>query len=232
MDSRFRGNDKGLFSQQELNKGAWMRNPEAKFVWGILICLFLPTVGCNQNWRKDNSAQIEREKLLQQNHKLEQESARQRQQIAQLEQELTTLRDFPSDRLKHLVYVEEIEFGRYTRAYDDNDDGTDDGVMVYLVLHDRRGDRIKASGMVEIELWDLAAEPNRRHLLGWAIPDIDLWDHWFGGALANHYKFKIPWKMLMESKKPAHDNLTLKLRFIDALTGRTFEIQKMLEIRK
>lgn len=197
----------------------------------VVICLFLSAVGCNQNWRKDDSAQIEREKLLRQNQQLEQEVACQRRQIAQLEQELTTLRDFPGDRLKHLVYVEEIDFGRYTRTFDDNDDGTDDGVVVYLVLHDRRGDRIKANGIVEIELWNLATEPNRRHLLGWCIPNVDLWEYWFSGALTNHYKFKIPWKKLTEGKRPAHDKLTLKLRFIDALTGRNFEIQKMLEIR-
>ena len=168
-----------------------------------------------------------RAKLIQEKQQLQQEKARLEQQNAQLKEQVAALQKFPSDRMNQFVKVAKIEFGKFTRAYDGNTeadkDGYDDGVIVYLILKDKEGDVIKAAGTVEIELWDLIVA---KHIIGEFIPMGDLQTHWLSGPLTNHYKFQIPWP---KDNPPTHRFLTLKLRFQEALTGRTFEEHKKIE---
>jgi len=202
--------------------------PNAGTKFACLVLVGLLATGCSRFLRKDGSKETVLRELTQQNEQLQQKLVQQRRQIEQLQQELTILREFPSDRFENLVRVERVEFGRFTRPYDDNADGIDDGVVVYLVLRDGQGDNIKAAGQVEIELWDLAADEGKRHLGRWHFDFYEFLDYWLGGALADHFKFKLPWT---PNSLPQHANLTLKLLFKDALTGKVYEIQKMLHVR-
>lgn len=188
-----------------------------------LLCLL---VGCNdqKQFIDDSRAQ-----LIQEKRQLQQEKAALEQANAQLKEQIATLQKFPSDRMDQFVKVEKIEFGKFTRAYDgdieQDPDGYDDGVIVYLILKDQYGDVIKAAGTVEIEIWDLAAG---KDIIGEVIPMSDLQDYWLSGPLTNHYKFQLPWP---KDHPPANRFLTLKLRFQEALTGKTFEEHKKIEIR-
>lgn len=194
----------------------------------LLFCLlalwFL--AGCNSQKQTidDSHAKCIREK-----QQLQKDKADIEQQNAQLKEQLAALQKFPPDRMAHLVKIETIEFGRFTRAYDGNTeqdkDGYDDGVIVYLILKDKDGDVVKAAGSVEIELWDLTAV---RHIVTEVIPMSDLQSHWLSGPLTNHYKFQLPW---LNESPPANRFLTLKLQFQEALTGRTFEEHRKIEIR-
>ena len=158
---------------------------------------------------------------------LQRQVASQQDEIQRLSEQLEGLRGFGQDRLDNLVQVETIAFGRFTRGYDDNDDGRDDGVTVYLILRDRQRDVVKAAGQVRIELWDLAQPAGKRELARREFDLKTLPKHWLGGLGANHFKFQIPWP---EKDPPAHPHLTLKLTFTSALTGRPFEIQKLLSV--
>jgi len=183
-------------------------------------------VGCNdqKQFIDDSRAQ-----LIQEKRRLQQDKAALEQQNAQLKEQVATLQKFPSDRMDQFVKVEKIEFGKFTRAYDGeteaDQDGYDDGVIVYLILKDKDGDVIKAAGTVQIELWDLAAA---KHIIGEFIPMSDLQTYWLSGPLTNHYKFQLPWP---QENPPTHRFLTLKLRFQEALTGKTFEEHQKIEIR-
>ena len=192
--------------------------------YGFVLLLLWLIVGCNDKKRLIDDS---RAKLIQEKQQLQQEKARLEQQNAQLKEQVATLQKFPSDRMDQFVKVEKIEFGKFTRAYDGNTeadkDGYDDGVIVYLILKDKEGDVIKAAGTVEIELWDLIVA---KHIIGEFIPMGDLQTHWLSGPLTNHYKFQIPWP---KDNPPTHRFLTLKLRFQEALTGRTFEEHKKIE---
>ena len=191
----------------------------------LLVLLWL-IVGCND---KKQLIDDSRAKLIQEKQQLQQEKARLEQQNAQLKEQVATLQKFPSDRMDQLVKVEKIEFGKFTRAYDgdieQDPDGYDDGIIVYLILKDNDGDVIKAAGTVEIELWDLVVA---KHIIDELIPLGDLQTYWLSGPLTNHYKFQLPWP---KDNPPTHRFLTLKLRFQEALTGRTFEEHQKIEIR-
>lgn len=194
------------------------------YVLALSLLWFI--VGCNdqKQFIDDSRAQ-----LIQEKRRLQQDKAALEQANARLKEQIATLQKFPSDRMDQFVKVEKIEFGKFTRAYDGNPkqekDGYDDGVIVYLILKDQYGDVIKAAGTVEIEIWDLAAG---KDIIGEVIPMSDLQTYWLSGPLTNHYKFQLPWP---QENPPTHRFLTLKLRFQEALTGKTFEEHQKIEVR-
>jgi len=157
---------------------------------------------------------------------LQSDLAQAKQSNQQLTEQINVLRGVSQDRWSHLVRVSKIEFGRFTRGDNDDDNVSDNGVIVYLQLLDKEGDKIKAAGEVTLELWDLAAD-KEKSAGRWGYGPEQLPEHWLGGPMANHYKFLLTWPA---DKSPQHGNLTLKCRFTDALSGEVFEIQKMIEV--
>ncbi|MBI9016758.1 MAG: hypothetical protein JEZ07_05790 [Phycisphaerae bacterium] len=137
------------------------------------------------------------------------------------------LRALPADRLEKLVFVDSIELGRYTHGFDKNNDGIDEGVNIYLLLIDDMGDSIKAYGSVVIELWDLSAVAGQQLIVRHEHGIDEIRKYWISGVLNRNYKFVILWP---DGKVPANKNITVKCKFVDAMTGRSFEVQKMVTV--
>jgi len=194
-----------------------------------IVCLLLVLlVGCSSPaLTSKSSKKALLDELNARNEQLQDEVRDLQQHTAELSSQLEVLRGMPGDRLRHLVQVAKIELGRFTRPYDDNKDGLDDGINIYVVLRDRDNDTIKAAGTVEIELWDLAGATDKHRLGHWKFSLEELPRHWLSGLLADHYKFKLPWPA---GNRPEHANLTVKCLYKDALSGATFEAQKMIEV--
>jgi hypothetical protein len=188
-------------------------SPTRTYVF-VLLLLWL-IVGCNDKKQLIDDSRV---KLIQEKRQLQQDKAALEQEIIQLKEQVTTLQKFPTDRMAQLVRVEKIEFGKFTRAYDgdieQDPDGYDDGVLVYLVLKDKDGDVIKAAGTVEIELWDRQAD---HKIIDFQVPAAELQQYWLSGPLTNHYKFQLPWP---KENPPTHKILILTLKFKELLTGK------------
>jgi len=193
----------------------------------LIYLMVLPLGGCGVLSISIKKNQTTREELVQKVEQLQGELKAAHEKIDTINVELAALRSFPADRLEHLVHVAKIEFGRFTRPYDENEDGVDDGVLVYLILRDQQGDKIKATGQVTIELWDLAGETGVL-LLKKEYGLKELVKYWLTGFLTDLFKIKVPWD---KDHEPKHPNLTLKLQFKDALTGRSFELQQLIQIK-
>ena len=202
-----------------------MRNLAVKCV--SLALTVLPA-GCQLSDSTDTQNTVSYAELAARNEGLTSQLAQQQRQTEHLQQQLTTLRGFSTDRLDRLVCVAAIELGRFTGAYDNDGNDVDEGVKVYLVLRDQQGDPIKAAGEVEIELWDLAAPPGKRDLGQWRYGLEELPQYWLSGFMAYYYKFQLPWP---QTDPPQHSPLTLKLLYKDALTGAALEQQKMVTVR-
>ncbi len=157
--------------------------------------------------------------------RLRHELAQENQLVKELQNQLKVLASLPTDRLEHVVCVSKISFGRYSRIWDSDKDGVNDGALVYLLCYDQAGDQVKAGGIAELELFDLAAEEGRRLIGKWNYNFSELAKHYLGGLMNNHFKFELQYPA---DNVPVSDNLTLVCRFSDALTGKTFEIQKLI----
>ncbi len=195
----------------------------ARMVILLLLGGLLTGGGCQGN--PENGADGSEVDLAADNAHLQSKLAEQERHISELEKQLAVLRGFDNNKLVTLVRVTEMQLGRYTRCYDGDADGIDDGLVVYINLRDGQGDVMKAAGAVTIELWDLAEKSGSQQLGNWHIAGAELPGYWLGGPLADHYRFELQWQ---DEQKPRHVNLTIKARFEEALTGNSFEAQKMV----
>lgn len=148
--------------------------------------------------------------------------------LAELSRRIQTLSNLNEDqRRDHLVQVASIEVERLSGGYDDDADGVDDGVVVYLRLRDADGDTIKQGGLAQVELYDLSAPQGRKQVGGSDVPAEALSKLWYGKLMTSHYTIHVPWTT---GSPPAGRLITVVVRFTDLLTGRVFEAQRVVEI--
>jgi hypothetical protein len=137
--------------------------------------------------------------------------------IRALQQERGTLPTLPQDRLDELFTVAGLRFGRLT--------GNVDNVLkVYIVPTDQNGDPIKAAGSFVIDAFDLSM-PGDNRLGHWEFPLAEAKKRWTGELLLYTYEFACPWERTPESA-----DVTVRVTFQDALTGRQVSSQKVLSI--
>ncbi len=163
-----------------------------------------------------------------------------RQRIGQLERDQVTLAEenntlnhqvdellrLGTKRLELLNAPVRIEIERMSGGYDDDKVVGDDGVVVYLRPFDSVGDVIKATGDIEIQLWDLAGTPDEV-LVGQYFLDAEhAREHWYGRLITNHYTIKCPWR----SEPPRHNEITIRVLFTDYITGKVLTDQRVCGI--
>lgn len=131
-------------------------------------------------------------------------------------------------RLEKLFHVTKICLTRYTGGIDTDDKFGHDAIKVYLRPLDRDGSTVKAAGSVKIQIFDLAL-PAERNLIGsyeWSVDEIS--KCFSGGFVTYHFSFVCPWK---KGTLPEHKQLTVRVEFLDYLTGKTFTAQKTCKIK-
>ncbi len=121
----------------------------------------------------------------------------------------TTVPSLSEDRLAQLFTTHDLKFGRLTGA-------EEDGLKVYVCPTDDDGQTLKAAGAFEIDAFDLAASGDTR--IGQWTFDVDqARQNWYGQAMLYTYVLKCPWQ-----HPPEHSDVTIRVTFTDALTGRKF----------
>jgi len=149
-----------------------------------------------------------------------------RKQSAQDRKRVDTLVAIGPDRLKKLNYPVSIKLGQYTGGADFDGQPGHDGVKVFLLPIDAQGDTVKAAGSVTIKLHDLA-QPEDQTLVGEYKLTVDQVAKAFAGGFGvYHYSFKCPWKQ----GPPKNSDLTVRVEFIDYITGKTLSVQKVCKV--
>lgn len=144
--------------------------------------------------------------------------------IEALESHATTVPVLPRDRLARLFTTHGLRIGRLTGGADlDPEKPGDEGVKVYVVPTDEEGEEIKAAGSFQVEIFDLAAPTTR--LGEWTFSTDEARKAWFGQLWSYGYILPCPWQTV-----PTHAELTVKITFVDELTGRRFTAQKPITI--
>lgn len=147
--------------------------------------------------------------------------------VVDQQKQIRSLQALGKTRLDKLFHVEKIELGRYTGGLDTDGKSGDDAVKVYLRPVDREGHTIKAAGDVKIRLFDLAADP-RQSLIGEYTWNVDrVAKQWSGSFMTYHFSFVCPWKKV----PPLHTEVTVRVEFVDYLTGKHFTAQKLCEVK-
>lgn len=148
-------------------------------------------------------------------------------QIAQQDQRILSLLNLGDKRLDKLFHVKTIWLGDATGGFaSDGREERDDSIKVYLQPMDADGSVIKAAGDVKIQVFDLAADP-KNNLVGefkWSVDQVG--KNWASGMFSYHYSFVCPWKT-----PPAHSELTVRVEFVDYLTGEHFSAQKVCKVK-
>lgn len=142
--------------------------------------------------------------------------------LAQREGQVRTLQALGDKRMENLFRVDRIRLGRHTGGYREADSEPDEGIRVYLKCVDTHGDTIKAAGDVTVHLFDLAGdEPVRIGEYSFGVDEIE--KRWYAGPLTYHYRFDCPWG---EGGPPLRNDVTVRVIFVDYLTGKKFSVQK------
>ncbi len=202
--------------------------PQHRRRWPALLggfLLLLAPLGCDTTGQTDLRRRVVRleEQLREREQRLEAQQAA----IAELEQQLTTARGISKADLDKIFYPERIVIDKLTGGADYDDKPGDDGVTVYLRPVDREGDTIKVAGDITIQLYDLAAPPNRNFIGAYRVPADEVGKLWHGKFLTDHYTIKCPWP----KGPPAHEEITVRVVFVDFLTKRVVSAQDTCQVQ-
>ena len=147
----------------------------------------------------------------------------------QLKEQLQTLSGLPEDlRLENMYSLERIKLGKLSGFFDKDDDDKRETLIVYVTPYDKEGDGIKATGSMNVQLWDLN-KPEGEALLGeWDVPPDELKKVWFKTILAVNYRLTFDISGTVEN---FDEPLTAKVTFTDYLSGKVFEDQRVIKPR-
>jgi len=145
----------------------------------------------------------------------------------QLKKQLQVLADLPPEvKLENLYDLQKIKITRYTNLYDKDKDGRKETLIVYIQPIDENGDIIKATGAVDVQLWDLNKE-NGQALLGqWHVEPGQLKKLWFATFITINYRLTFD---TADKIDRFEEPLTVKVTFTDYLTGKVFKEQKVIK---
>ncbi len=185
-----------------------------------IILAALACVGCEnlqqENVRLRKELDLAEGRIDELTRTVEQQTARLDTQARQIE----NLQQLGPKRMDKLFTVESLEIGRHSGGIDTDDKPGHDAIVVYLKPKDADGTTLKAAGSVKIQLFDLAAEDDRRLVGQWTFDVDQARSHYASGIMADHYSFELPLEI-----RPAHAEMTLRAAFTDYLTGKTVDAQ-------
>jgi hypothetical protein len=146
----------------------------------------------------------------------------------QLEQQVEVLSGLPEDKLEGLYELQAVKVTRYTNLYDKDKDGEYEKLIVYIQPIDEEGDVVKATGAVDVQLWDLNRDEDNALVGSWHVGPQELKELWFATIVIINYRltFDVADK-IEEFKEP----LTVKVTFTDYLAGKVFEEQRVIKPR-
>ena len=144
--------------------------------------------------------------------------------VAERDQRIETLLFLGEKRLEKIVTVDGITLGRWSGGYDSDGELGDEGVKIYLSCKDDEGTTLKAAGAVSVRLVNVMAETDEEFLIGefeWTVDELA--KRWSSGMVGTHYSLECPWP----DGPPTHREVTMRVEFVDYLTGKTFTAQRV-----
>ncbi len=198
------------------------------FAFCILIFL---VVGCQKanKANEDTALTVQIEQLTQQNEQLQEQVDQSKTENEKLKEQVQVLSGLPEDvRGENLYSLERITIGRLSGFFDKDKDGKREKMIVYMTPVDKQGDGMKATGAVNVQLWDLNKTDGEALLGEWDIEPDELKKFWFKTLIAVNYRlvFDIP-----DTVKSLDEQLTARITFTDYLSGKVLKDQRVIKPR-
>jgi len=191
----------------------------------LTCCLLVAAAGCENIGGSISPAEqirILREEKRQLTRQIEQSRDRNKQ----LEKQLEVLSGLPAEKLENLYELRKIKITRYTGFYDKDNDGTKETLIVYIQPIDEENDIVKATGAVDVQLWDLNRNSDEALLGQWRVEPDELKKLWFATLITINYRLTFDVAGKIENTE---EPLTVRVTFTDYLTGRVFTEQKVIK---
>ncbi len=184
-------------------------------------CLLAITAGCDSN-----NLTKEVKTLRQEKAELESQIEQSKSEVEQLKKQVHTLSNLPAEaQLEYFYDLQKIRITRYTNLYDKDDDGKKEQLLVYIQPIDEEGDIVKASGSVDVELWDLNKDNGEAQLCQWHITPSQLKKLWCATLITINYRLPFDTDDKINGDEEA---LVVKVTFTDYLSGKVFKEQRII----
>jgi hypothetical protein len=192
----------------------------------LCAALMQACAGCGSPSKANIELRKQNQVLLDQIQKMNSSRDADWARIRALEAKTPALATLPPERLDKLFTTHGLRVGRLT-AGSDTDPSTpgDEGLAIYVVPTDSTGEPIKAAGSFVVEAFDLAATGDNR-VGRWEFPVEQAQKNWFGRVTQYTYILNCPW----QHGPPSHTDLTVRVTFTDELTGRLFNVEKVIKV--
>jgi SMC interacting uncharacterized protein involved in chromosome segregation len=196
------------------------------YTFFVLISLLFIAGCAGDNYVKlleNKNARLEKE-----NRQLQKDIESTQAQNQQLRNQVESLAELsPEVRVNSLYELQSVKLTRYTNFYDRDKDGQKEKLIVYIQPIDSQGDIIKASGTVEVELWDLNKETDEGAMLGkWQVSPDELKKMWFATIVTSNYRLVFD---IADTVKSFDEPLTVKATFTDYVSGKVFTEQHVVK---
>jgi len=189
-------------------------------------CLLAFAAGCENAGSKSSLAK-EINTLKQENRQLIRQIELSGTETEQLKNQIQLLADLPPEaRFESLYRLQRIKITRYTDFYDKDKDGKAESLIVYIQPIDEQGDIVKATGSVDVQLWDLNKEDGQALLGAWRVEPDELKKLWFATILIINYRLTFD---IADITTDLKEPLTVKVTFTDYLSGKVCTEQKVIK---
>ena len=165
--------------------------------------------------------------LTEQKTQLENQLEQTRAENKQLKKQMHVLSGLPGQvKGENLYRLGKIVIGGYTGFFDKDKDGEKEKLIVYIQPIDEEGDIVKATGAVDVQLWDLNKEEGQALLSQWNVEPGELKKLWFATLITINYRLTFD---IADKVKSFDEPLTVKVTFTDYLSGKVFKEQKVIK---
>jgi len=165
--------------------------------------------------------------LTEQKTQLENQLEQTRAENKQLKKQMHVLSGLPGQvKGENLYRLGKIVIGGYTGFFDKDKDGEKEKLIVYIQPIDEEGDIVKATGAVDVQLWDLNKEEGQALLGQWHVKPGELKKLWFATLITINYRLTFD---IADKVKSFDEPLTVKVTFTDYLSGKVFKEQEVIE---
>ena len=205
-------------------------NDFLNFAFGFLIFTFCLVAGC-QSADKKASLVEQIGQLTQEKTQLQGQVEQSKTENEQLKEQIQVLSGLPEEvKLEKLYRLNSVKIGRYSGFYDDKDkDGKYERLIVYVQPIDEEGDKIKVTGTVDVELWNLNKAGDEALLGRWHVTPNELRKLWSATLLTINYR------LVFDVAGKVHDFkdiMVAQVTFTDYLRGRVFKDQRIIKPRQ